>query len=115
MELLQVCLVVSQNLGEGALVQIFCWYAREKWVSYFSLVSCEDCLEVCFVGLLVRRICVWCVVIVVIFKGFRQAGAKRSGGCLKVIYWRWRCKLQKGGSFHIGNAGSHYVYNTAVL
>ena len=84
-------------------------------MSYFSLVSCEDCLEVCIVGLLVRRICVWCVVIVVIFKGFRQAGTKRSGGCLKVIYWRWRCKLQKGGSFHIGNAGSHYVYNTAVL
>ena len=61
MELLQVCLVVNQGvlnqvLGEGALVQMFYWYAREKWGSQFSLVACEDCLEVCFVGLVAERI-----------------------------------------------------------
>ena len=65
-ELFWVCLVVSQILGEGALVQMFCWYAREKWGSLFSLVAYEDCLEVCFVGLLVERFCVWRLVIVAI-------------------------------------------------
>ena len=25
-----ICLVVSQNLGEGTLVQILCWYVRGK-------------------------------------------------------------------------------------
>ena len=28
-ELFWVCLVVSQILAEGALVQMFCWYERE--------------------------------------------------------------------------------------
>ena len=112
-ELFQVCLVVSQILGEGALVQMFCWYAREKWGSQFSLVACEDCLEVCFVGLVVERICVWCLVIVVIFMGFGQAGAKRCGGCLKVFNWGWRCKSQNGCSFH--SEGRFSLCNTAVL
>ena len=35
----------------------------------------EDCLEVCFVRLVVGGNCVWCLVIVVIFMGF--GGAKR--------------------------------------
>ena len=60
----------------------------------------EDCLEVCFVGLVVERICVWCLVIVAIFMGFERAEAKRCGGCLKVANWGWRCKSQKGGSFN---------------
>ena len=59
-------------------------------------------------GLVVERICVWCLVIVAIFMGFGQARAKRCGGCLKVINWGWRCKSQKGALF-IGKAGSHYV------
>ena len=33
MERFWVCLVVSQILGEGALVQMVFWYMREKWVS----------------------------------------------------------------------------------
>ena len=41
----------------------------------------EDCLEVCFVGLVVGRNYVWCLVIVVIFMGF--GGAKRWGKALK--------------------------------
>ena len=65
----------------------------------------EDCLEVCFVGLGVENICVWCPVIVAIFMGFGQAGAKMCGGCLKVINWGWRWK----GALFIGKAGSHYV------
>ena len=87
---------------------MLCGYPTEKWGSYFSLVGCEDCLEVCFVGLVVGRNYVWCLVIVVIFMGFGQAGAKRCGGCLKVISWGWWCKSQKGALL-IGKAGSHYV------
>ena len=45
--------------------------------------------------------------------GFGQAGAKRCGGCLKVINWGWRCKSQKGGSFH--REGRFSLCNTAVL
>ena len=87
---------------------MLCGYPTEKWGSYFSLVACEDCLEVCFVGLVVGRNYVWCLVIVLIFIGFGQAGAKRCGGCLKVISWGWWCKSQKGALL-IGKAGSHYV------
>ena len=75
---------------------MFCWYAREKWGSQFSLVACEDCLEVCFVGLVVEKICVWYFVMVAIFIRFGQADAKRCGGCLKVTIGGWRCKSQKG-------------------
>ena len=82
---------------------MFCWYAREKWGIQFSLVACEDCLQVCLVGLVVERICVWCLVIFVISMGFGQAGRKRCGGCLNVINWGWRCKSQKGvGLFSSG-------------
>ena len=75
--------------------------------------SISNFLEVCFVGLVIERICVWCLVIVAIFMGFGQAGAKRCGGCLKVINWGWRCKSQKGGSFH--REGRFSLCNTAVL
>ena len=34
---------------------------------------------------------------------------KKCGGCLKVVNWGWRCKLQKEGAFFIGKAGSHCV------
>ena len=51
--------------------------------------------------------------IVVIFMGFGQAGAKRCGGCLKVINWGWRCKSQKGGSSH--REGRFSPFNAAVL
>ena len=37
--------------------------------------------------------------------GFGQAGAKRWGGCLKVINLGWRSK----GALFIGKAGSNYV------
>ena len=51
-------------------------------------------------GLVVERICVWCFVIVVIFMGFGQAGAKRCGGYLK---------SSVGKSSSIGKTGFHYV------
>ena len=57
-------------------------------------------LEVCFVGLVVGRNYVWCIVIFVIFMEFGQAWAKRCEGCLKVINWGCRSKSQKGGFFH---------------
>ena len=47
-----------------------------------------------------RKDLVWCLVIVVIFMGFGQAGAEMCEGCLKVISLGWRCKSQKGVSFH---------------
>ena len=37
----------------------------------------EDCLEVCFVGLVLGGNYVWCLVVVAIFMGFE--GAKRWG------------------------------------
>ena len=79
---------------------------------------CEDCLEVCFVRLVAGRICVWCLVIVLIFMGFGQTGVKRCEGCLKVINWGWWCKWQKGGggeggSFH--REGRFSLCSTAVL
>ena len=76
-------------------------------------MACEDCLEVCFVGLVVGSNYVWCLVIVVIFIGFGQAGAKRCGGCLKVINWGWQFKSQKGDSFP--RKGRFSLGNTAVL
>ena len=52
---------------------------------YFSLWASEDCLELCLEGLVVGRNYVWCLVIVVIFMGFREAGGKRCEELLKVI------------------------------
>ena len=72
----------------------------------------EDCLEVYFVGLVVGRNYVWFLVIVAIFMGFGKAGAKRCGGCLKVINWEW-LKSKKEGSFH--REGRFSLCNTAVL
>ena len=76
-------------------------------------MACEDRLEVCFVGLVVERICLVPCHIAAIFMGFGQAGAKRCGGCLKVINWEWQYKSQKGDSFH--REGRFLLCNTAVL
>ena len=108
-ERFQVCLVVSQALGEGTLVQILCWYARRKWASQFSLVACEYCLEVCFMGLMVGTNYVWRLAIVVIFMGFGQAGARRCVRCLKVIIWGVAIQVTQKGALFIGKTGSHYV------
>ena len=59
-------------------------------------------------GLVVERICVWCLVLVVIFMGFGQAGAKRCGESLKAINWGRRSSHKRGTLF-IGKAGPHYV------
>ena len=74
---------------------MLCWYVREKLESKFSLVACEDCLEVCFVGLVLGRNYVWCLDIVAIFMRFGQAGVKRCGECLKVINCHKRLKTHK--------------------
>ena len=76
-------------------------------------MACEDCLGVYLAGLVVERICVWCLVIVAILMGFGQAEAKRCGGCLKFTNWVWRCKSQKRCSFH--REGSVSLCNTAAL
>ena len=75
-------------------------------------MACEDCLEVCFVALVLGRNCIWCLIIVVIFMKFGQAGTKRCGGCLKVINCGWQ-KSQKGNSFHM--EGRFSLCNTAIL
>ena len=69
--------------------------------------------EVCFVGLVVERICVWCLVIVFIFMGFGQAGAKMCGGMLISHQLGVVINSQKGGSFH--RKGRFSLCNTAVL
>ena len=61
-------------------------------------------------GLVVERICLWCLVIVVIFMGFGQAGAKRwGGGVLKSHQLGGAMQVTKGGTLFIGKAGSRYV------
>ena len=62
--------------------------------------------------LVLERDYVWCLVIVVIFIRFGQAGPKRCGVCLKVINCGWR-KSQKGDSFH--REGRSSLCNTALL
>ena len=64
----------------------------------FSLVACEDCLEVCFVGLVVERICVWYLVVVAIFMVW---------GCLKKSSIGGGDASHKRGTLFIGKAGSH--------
>ena len=41
--------------------------------------------------------------------GIWTSRSKKVWGCLEVINWGCRCKSQKGGFFHIGKAGSHFV------
>ena len=93
---------------------MFCWYAREKWGSYISLVTYEDSLEVCFVGVVVERICVWRLVIVAIFVGFGQARGKRYGGMLKSHQLGVAMQVTKGGLFS-KREGRFSLCNTAVL
>ena len=64
----------------------------------------EDCLEVCFVGLVVERICVWCLVIVAIFMVWGMHKSHQLGVEMLVT---------KGGSFH--REGRFSLCNTAVL
>ena len=45
--------------------------------------------------------------------GIWTSRSKKVWGCLKVINWGWRCKSQKGGSFH--REGRFSLCNTAVL
>ena len=71
-------------------------------------MASENCLDVCFVGLVVEGNYVWCLVIVVIFMGFGQAGAKSCGGCFKVINWGDN-ECHKRETLFIGKWGSHYV------
>ena len=74
-------------------------------------MACEDCLELCFVGLVVETICVWYLVIVAVFMGFGQAGAKRCGGCLihQLSSIGGGDASHKRGALFIGKTGSHYA------
>ena len=88
-ELFQVCLIVSQILRDGAIVQMFCsawWHVRTA--SRFALWGQWQKGSV--YAALSQLLYLWC------------------GGYLKVINWGWRYKSQKGALF-IGKAGSHYI------
>ena len=50
----------------------------------FSLVVCEDCLQVSFVGLVVERISVWCLVIVAIFMVWGMLKSHQLGVAMQV-------------------------------
>ena len=92
-----VLLVCEREMGElvqpsgmwGLPWDLLCWASGIK---YLCMVPCHSCHT---------------------FMGFGQAGTKRCGGCLKIISWGWRCKSQKGGSFHRESRFS--LCNTAVL
>ena len=73
-------------------------------------MACEDCLEVCFVGLVVETICVWCLAIVVIFMGFGQAGAKKCMGC---SIGGGDASHKRGDSFQ--REGRPSLWNTVLL
>ena len=57
---------------------------REKLETYFRLVACEDCLEVCFMGLVVERICIWCFDIVAIFMVLGMVKSHQLGVAMQV-------------------------------
>ena len=63
---------------------------REKCGSWFSLGACEDYLEVFFVGIMVERICVWCLVIVAVFMVWEMLKSNQLGVEMQVT---------KGGLF----------------
>ena len=65
----------------------------------------EDCLEVCFVVLVVRGNSLWCLVIIVIFIVF--GGAKRGKDALKSSFGVAMQAKKEKGQFLWG--GSHYV------
>ena len=66
-------------------------------------MACEDCLEVCLMGLVVvGRKYVWCLVIVVICMGFEQSH-----------HLRVAMEVTKGGLFY--REGRFSLYNTAVF
>ena len=76
----------------------------------------EDCLEVCFVGLVVGRNYVWCLVIVVVgvviilVMGF--GGAKRWGDALKSLFG---VVIQATRSDNFYEKGEFSLCSTAVL
>ena len=65
----------------------------------------EDCLEVCFVALVVGGNYLWCFVIIVIFMVF--GGAKRGKDALKSSFGVAMQATKERGQFLWG--GSHYV------
>ena len=69
-------------------------------------MACEDCLEVCFVGLVVERISVWCLVIASIFMVWGKLKSHQLGVAMQVT-------KGAGGSFY--KEGRFSLCNTAVL
>ena len=65
----------------------------------------EDCLEVRFVGIMVKGNYAWCFVIFVIFMGF---GGAKVGNVLKP-FRGWQCKPQEGSSILMEGGFSLYA------
>ena len=109
-DLFYVYLAVSQTLGEVTLVQMFCWYVREKLETYFRLVACEDCFEVCFMGLVVERNFVWCLIgHSWHIYGICTSRSKKVWGMLKSHHLEVAMQVTESGTLFIGKAGCHYV------
>ena len=66
-------------------------------------------------GLVVGRNYVWYLVIVVVFIGFGQVGAKRCGGMLKSHHFGVATQSRKRGALFLGKAGSHYLMLLLIL
>ena len=109
----------------GTFSKGFSWQMRENFWEAILLRSCsacginhqiimpragefslrgasEDCLEVCFVVLVVRENYVCCFLIFVIFMGF---GGAEVGDVVKSLFGGWQCKPQKGGTILMGKEG----------
>ena len=127
---------MSQGLGISCnicIFEIFCKVPRlqSSWPSYKSdswrKYTCTNVLLVCerklgelaqpggmwglpwglLCGTSSRRNYVWCLVIVVIFMEFGQAGAKRCRGCLKMWSIGVGDASHKRETLFIGKVGSH--------
>ena len=71
----------------------------------------EDSLEVFFVGLVIERNYVWCLVTVAIFMRFDGTGAKKCEGGFKVIIWGGNTSHKRRQFLW----GIGFSLNTAVL
>ena len=87
------CLDLARCLYYGALLGLLScksdsWRGCTCTNVLFSLVACEDCLEVCFVGLVVERISVWCLVIAAIFMVWGMFKSHQLGVAMQVTKGR---------------------------
>ena len=83
------CLDLARCLYYGALLGLLScksdsWRRCTCKNVLFSLVAFENCLQVCFVGLVIERISLWCFVIVLVFIVWRMLKSHQLGVAMQV-------------------------------